>query len=277
MKKPELRFYGENEWEFVYPASIDNATVYNAYWSGVELLDYEDSRAENIFKKLIAKHPYFLDAYNHLSIAFRNQNKTFESWLTAEKSYSLGKSILPETFIIGKHKIHWGVLENRGFLRACQQYGLECQYHKDYEKAKSVYLENLSYNQEDHQGIRYLLLEVYLAHKKLKEARELINKYSKDYSIEFAFTSVALEVLAGNYEKANAKLLEAIKINKHFVAEVIKEQHQKPPVYRLPGEPFFDAGIPIGSVQQAYEYWKRNKVFYAKKELIAYFKENALS
>lgn len=270
--KPVIRPYSESEWEFIYPSSIDNESVYDEYWNALEWLNYQDDKAEQILKKLILKHPYFIDAYNHLSIAYRNQKKTFESLLTAEKSYNLGKECFPKEFDLKKHKLIWPCLDNRPFLRACQTYGLECQYHKKYDIAKKVYQENLSLNEGDNQGIRYLLLEVYFATNDKKEVRKLIEKYYDDFSIEFKFGSVAIEVLDDNLDQADKKLHKAIQMNKHFVDEVIKDKHVQPAPYRIPGEPFLDVGIPIGSVQEAYEYWQRNKKLYSNKKIKAYFK-----
>lgn len=270
--KPIVRQYNDNEWEFLYPPSIDNEKVYNEYWEAVELLDYNNEMAEKIFKRLISKHPYNIDSYNHLSITFRNQNKTFESLLTAEKSYSLGKECFPKEFNFKKDKLIWSKLDNRPFLRACQIYGLECQYHKKYASSIIVYNENLSLNEDDHQGIRYLLLEVFFATKDFKRARQLINKYLNDYSIEFKFGAVVLDILDEKFEKAENNLKIAIKINKFVLAEVIKEKHISPPPFRIPGEPYFDAGTPIGSIQQAYNYWKRNRNLYKTKEIVEYFR-----
>ncbi|MFC2185702.1 tetratricopeptide repeat protein [Fulvivirgaceae bacterium LMO-SS25] len=276
-EKPIVRPYSENEWEFIYPSSIDNEFVHNEYWNAVELLDYQDKVAEQTFKKLISKHPYFIDAYNHLSIAYRNQKMTFESLLTAEKSYIIGKECLPKEFNFKKHKLIWGCLGNRPFLRACQIYGLECQYHVNFETAKKIYRENLSLNENDNQGIRYLLLEVYFAENDIIEARRLIEKYSNDFSIEFKFGDVAIEVLDGNLEEADKKLIEAIQTNKYFVDEIVKDKHIQPPPYRILGEPYFDAGIPIGSIQQAYDHWKRNKKLYSNKKIKEYFKRKKAS
>ncbi len=61
-------------------------------------------------------------------------------------------------------------------------------------------------------------------------------------------------------------------MNSFFIDEMKKGKHIKPAPYRIPGEPFFDEVIPIGSVQQAYEYWNRNKDFYNNKKIIEYFR-----
>lgn len=272
-QRPYLRKYHKNEWVFVHPSSIDNEKVHEEFWDAVDQLDYDDENAERIFKALISKHPYYIDAYNHLSLAFRNLNKPFESLLTAEKSYNIGKGCLPDDFDCKENKLIWSDLDNRPFLRACQIYGLECHYHKDYETAIKIYRENLNLNEDDHQGIRYLLLETYFASKKYEDARLLLNTYPDDHSIEFTFGDVALLILENKVERANEKIKEAVKTNAFFVSEVIKDKHTKPKPFRLPGEPHFDAGIPLGSVQQAFDYWTRNKELYKIKEVIEYFKE----
>ena len=69
---------------------------------------------ERINQKIIKQYPYHIDAYNHLSIAFKNQKKTFESFLTAEKAYILGKSCFPKEFK-PKHKLLWTTSENQLF------------------------------------------------------------------------------------------------------------------------------------------------------------------
>lgn len=272
LERPIIKRFNETDWEFINPESYDNEIVADEFWKATEMLDYEDQRAEDVFKKLIEKHPFYIDAYVHLSFAFRNQNKTFESLLTAEKAYNISRECLPKEFNSKKHKIIWSWLENRPFLRAYLNYALENIEHKNYDIAISVLKDILNFNENDNQGVRYTLLETYLKLKNFDEAKKIIKKYKDDFSIEFKFAEVALTVLDGNTKKANILLKEAIQTNKFFIDEIKKEKHIKPALYRIPGEPFFDAGIPIGSVHQAYEYWSRNKDLYKSKKIIEYFK-----
>lgn len=271
-EKPIVQQYYENDWEFIHPSSIDQEVVQNEFWNAVNMLDYEDQNAERIFKKLITKYPYFIDAYNHLSIAFRNQGKDFESLLTAEKAFSLGKSYIPRSFNLKKDRLIWSNHDNRPFLRACQIYGLELQYHKRFDEAIDIYQLNLALNEGDNQGIRYLLLETFLAEKAYTKAQKLLDKYEGDFSIEFKFGAVALAIIQNNQPKADANLDDAIRTNKFFIEEVLKDRHLKPPHFRIPGEPYLDAGNPVGSVQESFDYWKRNEQLYKTKKIIDYFK-----
>jgi len=271
-QKPIVNNYLGKEWEFIFPPSIDNEKTYNEYWEGVELLDYDDLAAEQIFKRVIKQHPYHIDAYNHLSIAFKNQKKTFESFLTAEKAYLLGKSCLPKEFK-QKNKLRWSTLDNRPFLRSCQILGLEYQDKKQFKEAVRLYSEILSYNEEDHQGVRDLLLECLLALKDYEGAKKLLKKHKDDWGIDFVYGRLLLAIINDEKSKIGSLLSDAIRCNKFAPNEIAKSEHIAPPPFRIPGEPYFDAGIPIGSIQEAYEYWRRNKSVLRDKRVKSFFAE----
>ncbi len=206
LERPIVRKLNEIDWEFVNPDSYDNEIVAGEFWEAIDLLEYEDKFAENALKKLIEKYPFYIDAYVHLSIAFRNQNKTFESLLTAEKAFNISRECLPKEFNSKKHKIVWSCLKNRPFLRAYQSYALECIDHKKYEITISVLKDILNFNENDNQGIRYILLETYFKLMNLHEAKKIITKYKDDFSMDFKFGEVALAVLDGNTKKADILL-----------------------------------------------------------------------
>ena len=269
--KPTVVHIHEDEWEFVFPPSIDNEQTYNQYWEGVELLDYDDLAAEQIFKAVIKKHPYHIDAYNHLSIAFKNQKKTFESFLTAEKSYLIGKSCLPKEFKQSKHKLRWINLDNRPFLRSCHILGMEYQDRKQYEEAIQLYSEILGYNEDDNQGVRYLLLECFFALKDYETAAKLLRKHKDDWGIEFVYGRLLLAIINNENGKLKFLLTEAMKRNKFVPEEITKSKHVTPPPFRIPGEPYFDADIPLASIQEAFEYWKNNKSLLTDKRVKVFF------
>jgi tetratricopeptide (TPR) repeat protein len=271
-EKPIVQKQYGNTWEFVYPPSITDERVSDDFWEAAEFLDGSDLIAEELLKKLILEHPHYIDAYVHLSIAYRNQGKTFESLLTAEKAFNLGIECLPKAFNLKKDHLIWPLSRNRPFLRACQNWGLELQNHEKYSQAVEIYKLNLAFNPEDHQGIRYLLLEIFFAIKDYKKAEELLHQYPDDFTIEFKFGIVAVHILNNDLKLAEQHLAEAVQSNSFFIDEVIKTKHIKPLAYRIPGEPTFDAGIPAGSVQEAYSYWESNKNLYQNKKIISYFK-----
>ncbi len=266
--KPKLVKYEDNEWEFVFPPSIESEEVEEKFFFSVEQLGKNDLVAETILKSLIYKNPFHLDAYAHLSIAFKNQEKTFESFLTAEKAYNLGKSLLPKKFAPQKDTLPWGYLDNRPFLRVCHTLGLEYQHRKEYQKAIDIYSEILQYNSGDNQGVRYLLLECLFLLKDYQKAEEFINKYPNDWSIDFLYGKLIIEILKDNKD-VKTLLDEAIECNEFLPKEIIKTKHKAPPAGK-----FDEFGIVRGSVQEAFEYWSRNKNLYKNKKIIDFFKNN---
>lgn len=270
--KPNLVNYFENEWEFKYPKEIDNGETYDLFCNACDLLDYDDYQAEILFKDLIRKHPFYIDAYNHLSISFRNQNKLFESFITAEKSYKIGKELFPKRLSAKKIKLEWSILENRPYLRSCQILGLEHQYRNEYDKAIEYYDEILSLNVNDNQGIRYLKLECLFYKKDFKSVRKFLSNHKDDWSIEFAYGKIVIDIIDGKTENAKKGIENALKINSFLPNEIIKTKHIKPEPRRIPGEEFYEAGIALGSVQESYSYWSRNKEIYKNKNVIEFFK-----
>jgi len=262
-QKPKVAKFDGDEWEFVFPASIEK--TYEEYFEGVELLGENDAAAEKIFKKLIQKHPYHIDAYNHLSLAFKNQKKLFESFLTAEKAYLLGKLCLPKEFKMGKSKLPWGILDNRPFLRSCQILGMEYQDKKQYQEAIYYYTEALDCNEDDNQGLRYLILRCWFAMKKYDAAALLLKKYHDDWGMDFIYGRLLLAIINGEEKKIKPLFHDALEYNKYVPAEILKDKHT-PPIA------FCDLdGFSLGSEEEAYDYWINNKVFLSDPQIKAFF------
>ena len=148
---------------------------------------------------------------------------------------------------------------------------MEYQCRKQYKEAIQLYSEILDYNEDDHQGVRYLLLECFLALKDYKVATQLLKKHKDDQGIEFVYVRLLLAIIADEKEQLESLLADAIRRNKFVPEEITKSKHIVPPPFRIPVEPYFDAGIPVGSIQEAYEYWKNNKSLLTDKRIKAFF------
>ena len=260
-----------DEWKFISSQEMD--IVFDEYWEAVDFLDYDEKECQKRLRKIINQFPEsHLDAYNHISMSYRNQGKTTESLHYALTSYLIGKNAFPKEFDQNRDRILWVDMDNRPFLRACQILGLEFQYRKNFSRAIEIYEENLLYNENDNQGIRYLLLECYLESKEYGGFKTLLDKYDDDYSVEFLYGRVIYDLMQNGGKKSMDLLVKAIECNKFIPTELAKENHIEPEPHRIPGEPNFNAGIPIGSIQQAYDYWTRNKKTLNLKIIRDFFK-----
>ncbi|RDW16003.1 hypothetical protein CWR48_17550 [Oceanobacillus arenosus] len=123
--------------------------------------------------------------------------KTFASWTGAVPSIYEILSITEEkdlgkAFIKEKKGHFWLMTEIRPYMRekaalAAVQYNLG-----DKSSAIENYEELLELNPNDNQGIRYLLLPIYLEEEKYEEAKELIHEFDVEISANFLFNNVLL-------------------------------------------------------------------------------------
>jgi hypothetical protein len=127
----------------------------------------------------------------------------------------------------------------------------------------------LSLNEGDNQGIRYLLMEAYMASGNYKAAREHLKKNKEYPSMEFRFGEIVLDVLDDKIADADRKLPAAMKENRYVVDELAKEKHTPPPSDK---DLEMYGGILQGSEQQAYLYWESNKELFAIPKVIEYFR-----
>ena len=263
----QLKEFFDNEWEFVFPTKVHQ--VADDFWDAVELIECDAKSAEKELKKIITKIPYHIDAYNHLSIVFNNQKKYFESLISAEKAYNLGKECFPSNFDFENGKIQWIGLNNRPFLRSCQILGLEYQRIKEYNKAINLYEEAIKYNPNDNQGLRSLALECHFLKNDIEKVKILLNNFSDDYSIEFLVAKVIVYILDDKNDLAIENLKEIKNQNKSIIGVIKKE---KPKSYE--NDFSSDFGIAVGSLQEAENYYKRNSSIFKIKKVIDFFNKN---
>jgi tetratricopeptide (TPR) repeat protein len=269
-QKPIVIQFLENEWQFVFPRSMDHKRTSDKYYKGVDFVDYDDVAAEKIFKELIRKHPYHIDAYNHLSLAFKNQRKLFESFITAEKAYMIGKTALPKEFKPGKSKLRWGIMQNRPFLRACHILGLEYQGRAQYQEAIDLYTEAQLCDENNHQGLRSLILQCRFAMRDFDGAAKLLKKYKDDWSIDFIYGKLLLAIIKDEQKRIKPLLREALEYNTHVRSEILKNKIAPVDLSDI-------EYIAMHSEEEAYEYWASNrdilsepciKSFFAQKETL---------
>lgn len=265
-------FENFGKWEFRYAELEHNNSVYETFWKGVELIESSPFQAEIIFKKLIEDFPYFIDAYNSLSTVFKSTSRSFESRLTAEKSYSIGRKAFPKDFNPQMDKLKWDILRNRPFLRACQIYGIELQDSGDHPEAIAIFDEGLHLNPTDNQGLRYLKLQSLYYLNDLAGVEWLLKNNEEDWSVEFLYGRTNLEILKGDYENALKALQKSREINEFLPDIIIKPLNMKE--HQTLEVPYHEFGAPQGSKQEALEHWDEYKFLYGRKEIIAFYKKH---
>ena len=175
--RPEVGKDVSGDWRFYFPEEMES--VMDDYYESVDQIDSDENLAEIGLNRIIQKFPAgHIDAYNHLSISSRNQDKTEQALQYAMTAYLIGMDSFPDAFNHNKEQLIWIIIENRPFLRSLQILGLEFMRRNDLVRAEHLFLRLIQYNPNDNQGIRYLLTEIYHHSKQRKKLESLAKKYS---------------------------------------------------------------------------------------------------
>jgi tetratricopeptide (TPR) repeat protein len=248
----------DHEWIFVEPLELDS--LYDAFDKGCELLENgQVTQAEKVLRDVTHRTPIHIDALHHLAIILDGKGKSEEARQLWSKGVEIGRSAFPRKFISGDH-LEWSWLENRPFLRCLQGLGIATLSDGDIQKAVEIFEELLSYNPNDNQGVREILLEIYLEQKELKKAYELCKKYPNDTlaGLWYGYPLVLFEL--GRREQASKNLKKVLKESPKIAKELQKKSHKKPK-NEMPGY------ISVGGWDEAYDYWLRFGQFWDKEKL----------
>ncbi len=254
----KLKFVGNHEWMFVEPLELD--PVYDDFDRGCELLEKGSiSQAEKLFRDVIHKAPLHIDALHHLAIILDGTGKSEDARQLWNKGVEIGKNAFPKEFESGDH-LEWGWLENRPFLRCLDGLAKRILQDGDIVKGKSMFEELLSFNPNDNQGIREILIIIYLEQNELKKAEELCKKYPDDFLAGLSYGYPLILFKLGKQGQAYKAVNKVVKKSPKIVKELLKKSHKKPQS-KMPGY------ISVGDWDEAYNYWERYGRFWDKNAL----------
>jgi tetratricopeptide (TPR) repeat protein len=174
------------------------------------------------------------------------------------KGIKAGERILGDDFFKENTGHFWGLVETRPYMRA--RFGLaEClALMGKHGQAITQFKELLILNPNDHQGARYNLMTSLLHMFLDREAQELIDLYTDDGSIIWAYSRALLTFRQeGNSQQASKELRDAIELNSH-VPDFLTGQVPLPdeiPEFEIPGGESEAAYY----VQDNYTNWWRTK------------------
>jgi tetratricopeptide (TPR) repeat protein len=254
----KIKSIDDHEWMFVEPLELDS--VYEDFDRGCELLEQGSiSQAEKLFRDVVHKAPLHIDALHHLAIILDGMGKSKEARKLWNKGVEIGRSAFPKKFESGD-QLDWSWLENRPFLRCLHGLATATLSDGDIVKATNIFEELISFNPNDNQGIRELLMYVYFEQNNLEKAIELCKRYPNDFLAGLCYGYPLILFKMGKKEQATKALIKAFKKSLKIGKELIKKSHKKPQSKML-------GYISVGGWDEAYDYWERFGHFWDKQAL----------
>jgi tetratricopeptide (TPR) repeat protein len=195
-------------------------------------------------RAFVKKFQLHIDSYHHLGNIEWHRRKIDRARKYYETGYRIGLLAIPEDF---KGQLPWGIIENRPFLRATQGFGLALLRKKRTIEACEAFESLLRLNPNDNQGVRFLLVDIYLNERAIPKARAVLAAHQPDGMN--IYSMALLEALEGRRREALRWLCRAVSYNP-WVPDMIVGDEEFPnaeaPEY-----------VTVGSQTEAEEYLRK--------------------
>jgi tetratricopeptide (TPR) repeat protein len=244
----KLTEFGNEEWEFVYPASAKDVT--GEFHRGCEFLeDGQITEAEKIFKSVLAQMPDHIDAIHHLAIVNLNQGLSAQARELWQQAVRIGRKAFPPDFQPGQDHLPWDLLDNRPFLRALHGLALAKFNSGETEEALQLFQELLALNPFDNQGARVMAVESLFKLGRFEDILKITDKFRWDIMPDTLYGRALALFRLNQRKKATLALKRAVLDFPMVGRELLKKRH------KIPQTPGFR--MMRGDDEEAYEYWSR--------------------
>lgn len=164
--------------------------------------------------KALSISPDCADAY--VLLAEEEADTVARALALYEKGVAAGERALGPEYFREFAGDFWGLLETRPYMRAREGLARMLWQLNRREEAAEHYRDLLRLNPNDNQGLRYLLMDLYLQLDQDANALKLYQKYHDDWSAVWQYSHALLEFRkSGSGGKARKALDQALEQNSH--------------------------------------------------------------
>src|SRR5690625_3013608 len=220
-------------------------------------LVYEAQEAQGIKrKKLIEEaltiYPNSPDAYLLLA---EEANSELEFGEILKKAVQVGEKDLGKAFFLENKGHFWMMTETRPYMRAKALHADYLYKIGDEKKAFQQYEEMLRLNPNDNQGIRYILLTMYIETAQYKKAQELINEFSDEGTAIFLFNKILVDYFINGFTNQTKNFIKEANKQNPFIKDYLLG-NKKAPSEHFSHIGFGDETEAIVYVQENIHLWK---------------------
>ena len=201
----------------------------------------------------LATSPDCADAYVLLAEEADTVGRAMELY---RQGVAAGERALGKEYFEANAGMFWGILETRPYMRAREGLANTLWHLNRKDEAIEHYFEMLRLNENDNQGVRYMLTDLLLLTNRYDDLAELLHRYEDEASAVWLYTRALLNFHnEGKSAKADKALKAALKQNRH-VPEYLTGKKRIP--NRLPA--YMGLGDDDEAVHYAashLNYWRR--------------------
>lgn len=176
------------------------------------------SRAIKLAKQALEINPNNIDAENFIT---KFETNTIKKLGRYKETLDKEQSKLEKEGLFNKENIgiFWGLIETRPYMRTKHSYMLTLMDLGRYTEAIKQGEELLKLCESDNQGIRYLIIGLYVVLERFEECEKIYNKYSDD-STFMLFPLAVMYYKKGDYRKCK-KVLKKIQENNEYLLDYL--------------------------------------------------------
>ena len=216
-----------------------------------EARNMPEVKRSKLIEEALKIYPNSPDAYLLLA---ESANSEIEFGEHLRKAVQVGEKGLGKAFFLENKGHFWMMIETRPYMRAKAMYADFLYEAGVEEEAFNQYEEMLRLNPNDSQGIRYILLTLYIESAQFKKAQELINEFSDEGTASFLFNKVLVDYLTnGMTSQTRTYIKEANKQNPFVKSYLLGRK--KIPLEELDHVGFGDESEAIVYVQENIHLW----------------------
>lgn len=176
------------------------------------------SKAIKLAKQALEINPDNIDAENFITKFEVNTIKRLGKY---KETLDKEQAKLEKEDFFNKENIgiFWGLIETRPYMRTKHSYMLTLMELGRYTEAIKQGEELLKLCESDNQGIRYLIMGLYVVLERFEECEKIYNKYSDD-STFMLFPLAVMYYKKGDYRKCK-KVLKEIQENNEYLLDYL--------------------------------------------------------